>query len=73
MVQRLSHRENEKPGDARKRFDGQLDVRAWTVPGSEDKEPEPRDPKAPWWWDASEAEQSAQEFMTMALARGMIE
>jgi hypothetical protein len=73
MVQRLSPRENDKPGDARKRFDGQLDGRAWTGPATEDKEPEPRDPNAPWWWDESEAEQSAQEFMAMALARGMIE
>lgn len=62
MVQRLAHRENEQPAAARKRFDGQLDVRAWTVPGSEDKEPEPRDPKAPWWWDS--AEEASQSFLT---------
>ncbi|MFI7293953.1 hypothetical protein [Streptomyces sp. NPDC050121] len=61
MVQRLSPRENDKPGDARKRFDGQLDVRAWTVPASEDKEPTPRDPNAPWWWD--NAEEASQSFL----------
>lgn len=62
MVQRLSVRENEQPGTARKRFDGQLDVRAWTVPGTETKELEPRDPKAPWWWDSPE--EASQSFLT---------
>lgn len=54
MVQRLGVRENEKPDTARKRFDGQLGVRNWTTPSTETKEPEPRDPKAPWWWDGPE-------------------
>lgn len=62
MVQRLSHRENERPDTARKRFDGQLDVRTWTVPGAEHQTPEPRDPKAPWWWDG--AEDASQSFLT---------
>jgi hypothetical protein len=62
MVQRLADRENEKPGTARKRFDGQLGVRDWTLPGAEPKKPDPtRDPKAPWWWDG--AEDASQTFL----------
>lgn len=71
MLQRLNVREKEKPEAARKRFDGQLGVRAWATPGTEAKEPEPRDPKAPWWWD--NAEEASQPFMAMARARGMVE
>ncbi len=62
MVQRLSVRENEKPETARKRFDGQLAVRAWTTPGTRDKTPDPRDPRAPWWWDGDE--DASQSFLT---------
>lgn len=62
MVQRLSVRENEKPDTARMRFDGQLGVRTWTVPGTEHQTPEPRDPKAPWWWDGTE--DASQSFLT---------
>lgn len=62
MVQRLSVRENEKPETARKRFDGQLSVRAWTTPGTEDKAPEPRDSRAPYWWDGDE--DASQSFLT---------
>lgn len=61
MVQRLPVRENEKPDTARKRFDGQLGVRNWAMPGNEQHEPEPRDPKAPWWWDS--AEDASQSFL----------
>ena len=61
MVQRLSVRENEKPETARKRFDGQLAVRAWTTPGTRDKTPDPRDPKAPYWWDGDE--DASQSFL----------
>jgi hypothetical protein len=72
MVQRISDREGEQPGTARKRFDGQLDVRAWTTPGTTPatRQP-PRDPKAPWWWDG--AEDATQPFVAMARAKGMIE
>lgn len=62
MLQRLNVRENEKPDTARRRIDGQLDVRTWIVPGAEHKEPEPRDPKAPWWWDGTE--DASQSFLT---------
>jgi len=62
MIQRLNVRNNEKPDTARKRFDGQLDVRTWTVPGAEHRTLAPRDPKAPWWWDG--AEDASQSFLT---------
>lgn len=61
MLQRLNVRENDKPDTARKRFDGQLGVRAWTIPGAEHQTPEPRDPKAPWWWEG--AEDASQSFL----------
>lgn len=62
MVQRLGVRENETPDRARKRFDGQLGVRAWATPATPHKEPDPtRDPKAPWWWDS--AEDASQAFL----------
>lgn len=72
MLTRLNVREKEKPETARRRFDGQLSVRAWQTPGS-DQQTEQRDPTAPWWWDDREAERSTQEFMAMARAKGMIE
>ena len=62
MVQRLAVRENEKPETARKRFDGQLAVRAWTTPGTDGKTPDQRDPKAPYWWDGDE--DASQSFLT---------
>ena len=62
MLQRLSVHDREKPEAARKRFDGQLGVRAWATPGSEAKEPEPREAGAPWWWEG--AEDASQSFLT---------
>lgn len=62
MLTRLSVRENEKPDTARKRFDGQLGVRNWALPGAPHKEPDQtRDPKAPWWWEG--AEDASQTFL----------
>ena len=61
MVQRIAIRDKETPDRARQRFDGQLGVRNWTTPSTEAKEPEPRDPKAPWWWDG--AEDASQSFL----------
>lgn len=72
MLQRLNLRENEKPDAARKRFDGQLGVRAWTTPGADPIEPDTTDTTTPWWWNKTEAEQSANFFMEMARAKGMI-
>jgi hypothetical protein len=70
MVQRISDGHNEQPGTARKRFNGQLDVRAWTTPATRET-PKRRDPKTPWWWEG--AEDATQPFVEMARARGMIE
>jgi hypothetical protein len=61
MVQRLHVRERETPERARKRFDGQLGVRTWAVPGTQRQDTTPRDPKAPWWWDG--AEDASQAFL----------
>ena len=61
MLQRLNVRDRETPERARQRFDGQLGVRAWGIDGMEDKTPEQRDPKAPWWWDG--AENASQSFL----------
>jgi hypothetical protein len=72
MLTRLNVRDSEKPEAARKRFDGQLRVRAWQTPGSKPEEPEQHDQKTPWWWSRSEADQSTQVFMEMARAKGMI-
>ena len=72
MLQRLNVRDNEKPDAARKRFDGQLGVRAWATPGTEPTEPEPADTRTPWWWNKAEADQSSQVFMEMARAKGRI-
>jgi hypothetical protein len=72
MVQRLTVRDNEKPETARKRFDGQLGVRAWATPGGEIPESDPQETPTPWWWSKAEADQSSQAFMDMARAKGMI-
>lgn len=62
MVQRLNVRENEKPENARKRFDGQLGVRDWQTPSTRPKPEQPkRDPRAPWWWEG--AEDASQSFL----------
>ena len=61
MLQRVNVREGQTAEQARKRFDGQLGVRAWATPGTEARELEPRDPKAPWWWD--NAEEASSSFL----------
>lgn len=62
MLTRLPVRDNENPDRARQRFDGQLGVRNWPLPGSEPKPADTtRDPKAPWWWD--NAEDASQSFL----------
>lgn len=62
MLTRLNVREGQTPDAARKRFDGQLGVSAWAAPGNEVKEPEPVDPRAPWWWQG--AEEASNSFLT---------
>lgn len=54
MLQRLHVREGQTAEAARKRFDGQLGVAAWPLPGQPLKEIEPQDPGAPWWWQGAE-------------------
>lgn len=71
MVQRIGVRDNETPDRARKRFDGQLGVRAWTTPGTKTTEHTQAQPNPPWWWNQAEADNSSQMFMEMARARGM--
>lgn len=72
MVQHISVRDNETPDAARKRFDGQLDVRAWGTPGNEMTPTDNSSPRTPWWWNQAEADQSANYFMQMARAKGMV-
>jgi hypothetical protein len=72
MVQRLNVRENEKPENARRRFDGQLGVRAWTTPGTEPQQQD-TNTRGPWWWNQAEADRTSQMFMEMARAKGMVE
>lgn len=73
MLTRLNTRDNEKPETARRRFDGQLSVRAWATPGRPMAEPDPQAEPTPWWWDKAEADHSTQVFMDMARARGLVE
>lgn len=72
MLTRLNVRDKEKPETARRRFDGQLSVRAWASPGHPMADPVPEAERTPWWWDRTEAEQSAQAYMDQARAKGMI-
>jgi hypothetical protein len=62
MLQRLHVRENETPERARKRFDGELGVPTWPLPGEQPKEAAPQDPRAPWWWQG--AEEASSSFLT---------
>jgi hypothetical protein len=71
MTQRIHVREGQTADAARRQFDGQLGVSAWATPGSEQRDPEPRDPGAPWWWHS--AEEASQYFVKRAQAEGLIE
>jgi hypothetical protein len=62
MLQRLHVRDKEKPEAARRRFDGQLTVRAWARPGHPMTEPDQQQPGTPWWWAG--AEDASQSFLT---------
>jgi hypothetical protein len=61
MLQRLHVRDKEKPENARRRFDGQLTVRAWGRPGKPMTEPDPQQQATPWWWAG--AEDASQSFL----------
>lgn len=63
MLQRLIIREGQTEEQARARFDADLGVSAWALPGRERSEPEPvQDPGAPWWWTS--AEEASQSWLT---------
>ena len=63
MLQRLIIREGQTEEQARTRFDADLGVSAWALPGRERREPEPvQDPGAPWWWTS--AEEASQSWLT---------
>lgn len=72
MIQRISVRDNETADTARRRFDGQLDVRAWATPSNDLTPTSDTDTRTPWWWNKAEADQSTQVFMEMARAKGMV-
>lgn len=62
MLQRLNYRQNEKPENARKRFDRQLAVQLWGSPTHAMDAADTVDPATPWWWDG--AEDASQSFLT---------
>lgn len=62
MLQRLIVREGQTEAQARARFDADLGVSAWALPGRERRDIEPQpDTGAPWWW--SGAEDASQSFL----------
>lgn len=61
MIARLPVRDGQTPDDALRVFEAQMGVSGWAVPGRERREPEPRDPGAPWWWHG--AEDASQGFL----------
>ncbi|KAB2976045.1 hypothetical protein F8R89_31050 [Streptomyces sp. SS1-1] len=62
MLQRLNVRDGQTEEQARARFDADLGVSAWALPGRERREIEPQqDPGAPWWWRG--AEDASQGFL----------
>jgi hypothetical protein len=63
MLQRLIVREGQTEAQARARFDADLGVSAWALPGREHRDIEPvQDPGAPWWWAG--AEDASQSWIT---------
>lgn len=63
MLQRLIIRDGQTEEQARARFDADLGVSAWAVPGRERKTVETKpDSGAPWWWTG--AEDASQSFLT---------
>ncbi|MEU9323186.1 hypothetical protein AB0D91_05140 [Streptomyces canus] len=62
MLQRLIVHDGQTEGQARARFDADLGVSAWALPGRDRREPEPQqDTGAPWWWTG--AEDASQSFL----------
>jgi hypothetical protein len=62
MLQRLIVREGQSEEQARARFDADLGVSAWALPGRERAEmQQTKDTGAPWWWTG--AEDASQAFL----------
>lgn len=61
MLQRLIVREGQTEEQARAKFDADLGVSAWALPGRERRDMEPVDKSAPWWWQG--AEDASQGFL----------
>jgi hypothetical protein len=69
MLQRLIVREGQTEAQARARFDADLGVSAWALPGRERRDIEPVQDAAPWWWaGAEDASQSFLASMGVTLA-----
>jgi hypothetical protein len=61
MLQRLIVHDGQTEEQARARFDADLGVSAWALPGRDRREPEAADTGAPWWWHG--AEDASQSFL----------
>lgn len=62
MLQRLIVRDGQSEEQARARFDADLGVSAWAVPGRDRRPMQPKaDDGAPWWWHG--AEDASQSFL----------
>lgn len=62
MLQRLIVHEGQTEEQARARFDADLGVSAWALPGRKRREADPvQDPGAPYWWHG--AEDASQGFL----------
>lgn len=62
MLQRLIVHQGQTEEQARARFDADLGISAWALPGRERRVmDEPQDPGAPWWWHG--AEDASQGFL----------
>jgi hypothetical protein len=62
MLQRLIVREGQTEEQARARFDADLGVSAWALPGRDRRTVEQQpNPGAPWWWHG--AEDASQSFL----------
>ncbi|WP_329336066.1 hypothetical protein OG252_13035 [Streptomyces sp. NBC_01352] len=62
MLTRLTVHDGQTEAQARARFDADLGVSAWAVPGQDRREIDSQeDTGAPWWWTG--AEDASQSFL----------
>jgi hypothetical protein len=62
MLQGLIVHDGQTEAQARDRFDADLGVSAWALPGRERRPIQPpEEPGAPWWWAG--AEDASQSFL----------